>query len=240
MLIRSLVGLVTLPAVLGTTAALAQEPPRHVATVSAVGGADFQSNQLFAGAEFAVHPNQSRGFAGQFLVQPAYSISDNTGLLWLETGASVVVPYDDEPVIIRVGIWGRAGIPWVRYDLPVRLGETGTPGTGLVPAGGGQFELAWRGRTFKRHIDLPKAQRGWNPAAALGVRIGAGAEYNSCVFDEDILPDCATWFTALAFQGYSRIHLRNRLHIEARVGTQISLAIGGRLGPRIGEPRRSR
>lgn len=211
------------------------EPPRHVTTVSGVAAADLAVNQIYGGAELAVHPNQDQGLAGQALVQPTWSVTENTALLWVEAGGTVVIPYEEEPVMVRLGVWGRAGLPVVRYPLPVRFGEVGRPGTGLVPSGGGLLELAWRARPLKKDLDRPEADRRWSPAAVLGIRGGIGSEFLSCGFDEEILPDCAAWMGGVAFAIYTRVDLRQRVHLEARLGTTLSLAIGGRLGPRPGE-----
>jgi len=214
-------------------AAQAQEPPdfpRHALSVSGQAGLDVPSNQIWGGPELSIHPTQSRGFAGLLMVAPTYSLSDNTGLLWLEGGLTAVVPSTDSPsTTIRVGLWGRAGVPVVTYPLPVRIGQTGVPGVGLVPSGGGLVEFAWRLRPLVKDLGKPPQERRHSPAAVLGVRIGPGSEIGGCT-PEDDLDECVLWSPGLTFQAYTRVDLRSGLHLEARVGTGFTLAIGKRFG----------
>lgn len=223
--------------------ALAQDPPeaptvasetgsgaysRHLTTLSGQVGADTATNQVWVGPELALHPNQDRGVAGWLSAAPTLSLSDQTALLWLEAGGTVVVPYEPNPdAIIRIGAVGRFGVPLVTYPLPVRVGPVGSLGTGVMPGGFLLIEFGWRTRPLLK--DAGRDEPRWSPSAVLGVRAGALSDIGGCNPDDE-LDDCVLWTAGAAYQAYTRLDLRRGLHVEARLGTAFSLSIGGRIG----------
>jgi len=214
-------------ALLSTPAASAEDPqPRQLWTLSAAGGADLPTNLAWTGVEVAAHANQSKGLAGQLAIVPAYNLSEATGLLWVEGGGTIVVPNADAPeAIVRVGLVGRVAIPMGTYRMPVRIGEVGSNGIGVVPAIQGLVESGWQ--------PTPAVKRrpgAMNPGAAVGLRMGPSSDVNrgSCTPDSD-LDRCVRWGTGFLVNFYGRVDLNNRLHFEARGGTSFSLAVGWRL-----------
>ena len=207
--------------------ALADDPePRQLWTVSGAVGADLPTNQLWTGVELAAHPNQDQGLAGVLLVTPAYSLSENTGLMWVEAGATIAIPNADAPeAIVRAGLVGRAAIPVVTYPLPLRLGDTGKPGVGVAPAVQALLEFGW--------LPKPRPDRGpeaRSPGAALGIRIGPASEISAVACNETEDPDdCLRWVSGILATFYTRVDLKNGLHFEARAGTSFSLSVGRRL-----------
>ena len=208
--------------------ALAQEPvdaPRHAVSLALQGGADPITNQFWIGPELAMYPDQERGLAAQWMVAPTFSVSDVTALVWLEGGGTVVIPTPESPsTIVRVGAYGRLAVPFVTYDLPVRVGPIGETGTGIIPAGGGLLEFAWR----LRPLAMVGSKR-MSPAAVLGVRGGVASEIGACSADFD-LDRCVTWQPAAQVRVYARVETRHGLHLEARAGNGFTLALGKRLG----------
>lgn len=209
-----LAGILSLPA----HAQEAPEPPAEAVdrvswTLSGAGGLDYPSNQVWAGAELAAHPTQRRGLAPQMKLTPAYSISDNTALIWAEAGGTVVVPSEQTPdVIIRVGVVGRVQVPFVRWPLPVRLGDEGTVGVGLVPTGQLLLELGWEDRP------------GVTGAITLRGGVGSEAFLGPCAGLDPAA--CQVWLAGFVGSVGGRLRWRSGLHIEATAGTTFRLAVG--------------
>jgi hypothetical protein len=182
-------------------------------TLSGAGGADFPSNQIWAGVELKARSAQRRGLAPMGSLTPAYSVSDNTALVWAEAGATAAFGAPDAPdATIRVGLVGRVQVPFVRWPLPVRVGEVDQIGFGLVPAGQLLLEMAWE--------DRPGVE------GSITVRAGVGSEAFLAPCGGRPSTACQTWLPGFVGSVGGRLDWPDGLHIEATAGTTNRLAIG--------------
>ena len=182
--------------------------------VAGAGGADFPSNQLWGGVELAAHSVQRKGLGPLLRLTPAYSVSDNTAMLWAEAGGTLALQSDQvDEAQIRIGLLGRVQVPVVRWPLPVRVGEPGDVGVGLVPSAMAVLEIAWPDRP--------------GITGALTVRGGVGSDSYfrpTCAAESDLA--CQGWLPGFVGSVSGRAVFPAGLHIEARAGTHMRLSVG--------------
>jgi hypothetical protein len=206
-------------------AATFQPDRRAFWTVSGAGGADLALDQLWGGAEVALHPLQRRGLAPQARFTPAFSLTELAPLFLAEVGGSVVLPYADSPeATIRVGLVARAAIPVVTSVLPVRVGQPGTPGPGVVPSGLAFVEFGWLRRS--RPTGGGRAPRTSNVVFGFRAGPGALASNHQCTSPTADPDTCIVWLPGLVASFYLRVDLPRGLHLEAHAGNTFRLALG--------------
>lgn len=222
---------------LATSLALAAPPEASVPSpsdgartawsVSGTAGADLAINQVWSGVELALHPTQRKGLAPQFRLTPSFSFTDYAPLVWAEVGGSVVIPAAESPeATVRVGVLGRAAVPFVSYVLPVRVGELGSTGTGLVPSGQAFLEIGWQDRTRVLTDGAPPVRA---VDAVLGLKAGPGSLVSGHQCTETSNEDaCLVWVPGLVLSFYSRIDWPSGVHAEVAVGTVFQLSVGKR------------
>lgn len=196
-------------------------------TLSGTGGADLAMNQVWSGVELALHPTQRSGLAPQLRLTPSFSLTDYTPLVWAEVGGSVVIPSPESPeATVRIGVLGRAAIPFVTYALPLRLGDTGSTGTGLVPSGQAFLEIGWQDRTRVLTDGAPPVRA---VDAVMGLRAGPGSLVSGHQCTETSDGDtCLVWVPGLVLSFYSRLDWPSGLHAEVALGTVFQLSVGRR------------
>ena len=182
------------------------------AVISASGGEDFPTGQLWAGADLEIQATNTKGVALVGRVTPAFGFGDQLPIVFGEFGFMAVAPQKE--AIIRLGLIARPELLFVHYRVPIALGASGTfdtVGVGIGPGGMGRVEFEWP----DKHLAF---------GAQLG--IASAASDQDCAQGNPDESKCMTWYPAAIGDFYGRKQFGKHVSVEATVGTTTQLAVG--------------
>ncbi len=193
-----------------TAASTASAASPGYLTLAGAAGYDDQNRALWGGIDFALRPDNRKGFGIIAGFTPSYGgFQDERPLAFAEFG--LVRYVQAEQATVRIGAVFRTGIVSLPYQTAVTLGETETGEFGLSPA-------------IMMHVEF---EYGEDTPFVFGIRAGMGTGVSNfrCI-DPDDLSGCAIWTETFVANAFGNVRLKNGLFGELMIGHTSKLSIG--------------